>query len=203
MMERFYLAVPTGVSTRNDRVLLYDVQHNWWTLHDLPVAAMINFRSGSRGELHFGYSAGPNRVGHRVLGSVTDRGQPISSRWRSGWTDYGSSQQQTLREMKLWGSGAIDVAFSVDFNRTLLSPVATPLGFSIDWPVTGAGTWNDWLALNNGLWPGAGQISDALVRRAVRGTVFSTQFSNNSASSTWSVHRVTRHLREVREPSVR
>jgi hypothetical protein len=105
--------------------------------------------------------------------------------------------------MKLWGSGAIDVAFSVDFNRTLLRARRDTTRVLDRLAGHGRGTWNDWLALNNGLWPGAGQISDALVRRAVRGIVFSTQFSNNSASSTWSVHRVTRHLREVREPSVR
>ena len=64
-------------------------------------------------------------------------------------------------------------------------------------------TWDEWIQANNGNWPSGGQISDVLVRHAVRGTVFSTQFANNPAAPTWSVHRVARHLREIREPSVR
>jgi len=64
-------------------------------------------------------------------------------------------------------------------------------------------TWNDWIDRNQGKWPGGGQISDVLVRRAVRGTVFSTQFQNHPAAPTWAIHRVARHLRETRGPSVR
>jgi hypothetical protein len=41
-----------------------------------------------------------------------------------------------------------------------------------------------------------------MVRQAVQGTTFSTQFSNNAASKTWAVHRVARHLRETRGTSV-
>jgi hypothetical protein len=33
--------------------------------------------------------------------------------------------------------------------------------------------------------------------------VFSTEFVNQSTSSDWSVHRVSRHLRETRGASVR
>ena len=202
-MERFYLAVPTGASDHNNRVLVYDTQHEWWSLYDMPMSALASFRSGARPELHFGYSTGPARVGHQPLGAVTDRDQPITSRWRSGWADYGIAQQRTLRETKLWGSGAVIIAFSVDFNRTLGPQVDTPLGFTLDWPQVMAGTWDDWLSLNSGLWPGAGQISVAMVRRAVRGSLFSTQFQNSPSSPAWAVHRVARHLREVREPSIR
>ena len=64
-------------------------------------------------------------------------------------------------------------------------------------------TWADWIDQNNGRWPGAGQINDINIQYATRGTVFSTQFSNNAANPTWAVHRVSRHLRETREPSIR
>lgn len=66
-----------------------------------------------------------------------------------------------------------------------------------------AQTWADWIDASNGRWPGAGQINDILVQYATRGTVFSTQFSSNDANPTWAVHRVVRHLRETREPSIR
>lgn len=213
MMERFYLAVPTGVAGANDRLLVYDGQHQWWTLHDLPVAAMVNFRSGSRGEMHFGYSTGPNRVGHRVLGSTTDRGAAITSRWRSGWADYDSTQVKTVRETRLWGTGAVLVGFSTDYHR----------GQRAQLDVRFAPTGNEWtyaaLTLRGGTYadlsntystyaaltgntPLAAVIEREMVRYAVRGIVFSTRFTNNPAASTWSMHRVARHLREIREASV-
>lgn len=201
-MERLYLAVPTGASAFNNRILVYDTQHQWWTLYDIPASALASFRSDVIPAVHFGYSTGPRRVGRSVTGAETDRGQPITSRWRSGWSDYGG-QQTTIRETKLWGSGAITISFSVDFNRTLQSSRNTLIGAKQNWPSGGVGTWAAWLALGDGLWPGAGQTSDALVRYATRGTVFSTQFANSPSAPTWSVHRVARHLREIREPSIR
>jgi hypothetical protein len=200
--ERFYLAVPTGASSYCDRVLVYDTQHQSWTLYDMPASALASFRSGDAPALHLGYSTGPNRVGRSVIGLPTDRGLPMTSRWRSGWTDYGG-QQTTVRETKLWGSGAITVGFSVDFDRIVRASRNALLSARQNWPTAGAGTWNDWLALGDGLWPGEGQTSDALVRYASRGTVFSTQFSSSPSAPTWAVHRVARHLREIREPSIR
>jgi len=202
-MERLYLAVPTAEGTFNDRVLTYDTQHNWWSLLDVPASAFASFRPDVQPVVTFGYSSGPNRIGRQVPGATLDRGQRITSRWRSGWGDYGSSQAMTLRETKVWGSGAVMVSFSVDFNQVQRANLDTVLGLLGTWPRDGDGTWNDWIALQAGKWPGGGQISDALVRYAVRGTVFSTQFSNSPQSESWSVHRVARHLREIREPSVR
>jgi hypothetical protein len=199
--ERLYLAVPTGSSPANDRVLVYDTQHEWWSLYDWPVSALTSFRFGEREDLHFGYATGPQRIGRQGVGVATDRGLPIASRWRSGWSDYGSSQQRTLRETKVWGSGAVSVGFATDFNRTLRGDIDVRFGLTLNWPAIG--TWDDWIALGNGVWPGGGQVSSAQVRYATRGTVFSTQFSNSPFAATWSVHRVARHLREVREASIR
>ena len=179
-------------------------QHQWWSLYDLPASALASFRADVQPEVTFGYAAGPKRVGHLVRGADTDVNNAIIvSRWRSGWADYGTSQQMVLRETKVWGSGAVIVSLSVDFERGLRGNLDTVLGLSSKWPMNGDGTWDDWLALNGNKWPGAGQISDALVRYATRGTVFSTQFSNSPSSPSWSVHRVARHMRENREPSIR
>lgn len=200
--EQIYLAVPTGTSSSNDRVLVYDIQHQWWSLYDLPASALVSFRRGDQPELHFGYATGSNKVGHLSIGATTDPASAtITSRWRSGWGDYGSSQRKTIRETKVWGSGAVTVSFSTDFNESQLFNETALYGVTTTWPTSG--TWAAWIAANNGLWPGGGQISDVLVRRAVQGTTFSTQFANNGAFATWSVHRVTRHLRDTREPSIR
>jgi hypothetical protein len=199
--ERLYVAVPTGSASFNTRVLVYDTQHQSWTLYDLAAAALASFRADDRPSLHFGYSTGDRRVGRLITGRHADRDDvPIRSWWRSGWSDYGSSQVKTMREAKLWGSGAVTVSFSVDFNRTLRTAIPALFAFDAAWPT--GGPWNSWLAGNHFKWPGAGQISGLLVRYATRGTVFSTQFANHPAAQSWSVHRVARHLREIREPSV-
>ena len=201
-MERLYLAVPTGAADANDRVLVYDTQHEWWSLYDWPASALASFRPDVRPAVHFGYSSGPPRVGQSTLGATDDRGARIVSRWRSGWADYGASQQRTIRETRLWGSGAVTTCFSTDFNPVHVACREAMLGSLGDWPVDGAGTWDDWLALHGDRWPSIGSISDAMLRYTVRGVVFSTQFSNSPLAATWSVHRVARHVREVREPSM-
>jgi hypothetical protein len=145
-MERLYLAIPTGAVGANDRVLVFDTQHNWWSLYDLPASALASFRSDVRPTVHFGYSTGLNRVGRLLLGANDDRGARIASRWRSGWSDYGSSQQMVLREAKVWGSGAVVVSFSVDFNAGMRADLDTVLGAPGTWPVDGDGTWDAWLA---------------------------------------------------------
>jgi hypothetical protein len=200
--EQLYVAIPTGTSTFNDRLLVYDTQHQWWTVYDIAASALAQFRRVDQDELHHGFATGANRVGHRNRGSTIDRtATTITSRWRSGWGDYGNSLQKTIRETKAWGSGAVTASFSTDFNGAQIASLTALFGISTNWPTTG--TWADFITLNNGLWPGGGQINDVQLRRAVRGTAFSTQFANNPLSTTWSIHRVVRNLREIRGASVR
>jgi hypothetical protein len=194
---------PTGAAAANDRVLVYDTQHGWWSLYDWPASALVSFRADVRPAVHFGYAVGPNRIGAQQLDRSDDRGARIVSRWRSGWGDYGNSQVKTIRETKLWGAGAVITLFSTDFNPVMHATEDTILGALADWPVDGAGTWDAWLAPLGVRWPSVGQIANAMLRYATRGTLFSTQFSNSTQAPTWSVHRIARHLREVREPSVR
>lgn len=211
-MERFYLAVPTGASADNDRVLVYDTQHNWWSLYDMPAAALASFRSTDRPDLHIGYSSSlPARVGRQLLGLNTDRGQPITSRWRSGWSDYNSSQAKTIRETKLWGTGAVVVRFSTDFYlnaRAALDTSFTPAYLWTYAKLTAAGgTYAD-LKLAYGNYDALTEreatrplVERAMVRYAARGHVFSTEFANSPSAPSWAIHRVARHLREIREPS--
>lgn len=198
--EQVYLAMPTGVATANNRVLVFDTLHGWWTLYDLPASALASFRRSDQPELHFGYSSGNNRVASIRPSLTADNAAAITSRWRSGWFDYNDPTDKTIRETKVWGAGAVSVAFSTDFRATPDIAAVAIFGSRQTWP--SSGTWGAWIALNNGVWPGAGQISDKLIRKAVAGTTFSTQFQNNTADTSWSIHRVVRHLREHRDPSV-
>lgn len=215
-MERVYLAVPTGGATDNDRVLVYDTQHQWWSLYDVPASALASFRSSARPEVHVGYASPlPQRVGHQILGYTTDRGNRMVSRWRSGWGDYDSSEIKTLREAKAWGDGTAIVAFSVDFNIDAQVHLPAPFRLGgLAWTYTRltdrGGSYGDLSAGYNtyadlsGNQPLRAVVNVVPLRYAVRGTVFSTEFSNGDASgsSFWALHRIVRHMREVREPSV-
>jgi hypothetical protein len=198
--EQLFVSVPTGTQVFNDRTLVFDSQHRWWTIYDLPAGALTVFRRIDQDEVTFGYSTGTKRVGSHHIGLRTDRGAAVTSRWRSGWSDYDNPTQKTIRENKAWGSGAAMVSFSTDFNVGLSSSVEALFSFEGTWPLSG--TWQDWIALNGGVWPGGGQINARLLRRAVRGTSFSTQFSTSPSSPDWSMHRFVRHMRETREASV-
>lgn len=199
--DKLYVAVPTGTNTYNDRLLVYDTRHDWWTVHDIPASALALFRRVDRDEITFGYATGLNRIGNYRVGLTDDRGTAITSRWRSGWSDYQQPIVKTFRETKAWGSGAIIVGFSTDYNTGITDSAEALFSFAGTWPSTG--TWGDWITLNGGVWPGgSGTIVEKLLRRSTRGTTFSTQFSNHPLSATWEVHRVAKHLRETREPSI-
>ena len=110
------------------------------------------------------------------------------------------AQIKTFREMKLWGSGAARVDFAVDYNLGFAASADVIFSLAATWPTSG--TWGDWIASRGGVWPGGAQVSSKMARKAVQGTAFYTQFSNNPASPDWSLHRVTRNLRETRGASV-
>jgi hypothetical protein len=177
-MEQVFLAIPTGTRDYNDRLLVYDTQHGWWTVYDIAASALASFRRINRGELHHGYSTGPQRIGHRAWAPTSDRGQAITSRWRSGWGDYGSSAEKTIRETRVWGSGAVRVSFSTDFNFAALQRRRRGARPGDDMAGNGDGTWNDWLTSTAAAGRAPGQTSDELVRYATRGITFSTQFAN-------------------------
>jgi len=211
--EQLFVAVPTGTSTVCDRLLVYDTQHDWWTVYDIAASALAPFRRASRDELHHGYASGLNRIGHREFGSTDDRGAEISSRWRSGWSDYQTSQVKTIRETHAWGIGEAVASFSVDYNIGQSADVVmpfTPLGASWIYSVlTGSGgsyaqlggTYSSYavLAANAATSPA---IGERMARVATRGVVFSTQFANSPGQPFWSIHRVARNLREIREASI-
>lgn len=199
--ERIYVAVPTGSATANDRIIVLDPQQGWWSLYDVAASALASWTRSDQQELHFGYASGTKDTGRFSITVNTDGGATIASRWRSGWTDDGASIMKRIREMKLWGSGAITLKLYKDFEPapssqstvTFASPDAT-------WP--GSGTWEEFIESLGGIWPGGGQITAQLNRDAIRGTDFSYEFTSNAADETWAIHRISRHLADQRIPSV-
>lgn len=200
--EKLYLSVPTGTATANDRMLVHDLRRAWWSLWDIPGSAVASWRKGDQPELHFGYSSGANKIGRVSAGSTDDVSVAITSRWRSGWGDYGQSVVKTMREAKVWGTGAVAVNFSKDFERSSVQTAVATFGATGTWAdgTDSADTWGD--GTGSDTWGGAGQVAPALVRKGVRANVFSTEFVSTASSPSWSVHRVSKHLRERRVPSV-
>lgn len=198
--EQVFLAIPTTASV-NDRVLVYDTLHGWWSLYDLPASALASFRRSDQPELHFGYSSGNNRVASVRPTLTDDNGTVITSRWRSGWFDYNNPVVKTIRETKVWGTDSVVCSFAKDFALSFEQQANAGFGSSLaEWPGGGTDEWPG--GDSDDFWPAGGQVDAALVRKAIRGTVFSTQFSNATGYATWSVHRVTRNLREQRDASV-
>jgi hypothetical protein len=193
--EQVYLAYPSGIATANDRVLVYDTQHQWWSLYDLPASALISFQRSDQPELTFGYSTGNNRIGRLVANQTIDlTATTITSRFQSGWGDYGSPAVKFVRETRLWGTGAITVSFFTDYHTTPTSYGTVILGTTATWP--SSGTWGAWIVGLGSVWPGGGQVATSLIRNVTRGQVFSTKLANSAALPSWSTHRVARHIKD-------
>jgi hypothetical protein len=193
--EQLYLAFPSGTATANDRVLVYDTQHQWWSLYDLPASALISFQRSDQPEFTFGYASGNNRIGRLVASQTVDlTATVITSRYQSGWGDYGSPTVKFVRETRMWGTGAMIVNFYTDYRATPTNYGTIILGGSATWPTSG--TWGAWIAGLGGVWPGGGQVATSLIRSTLRGIVFSTKMQNSTSLPSWSVHRVARHVKD-------
>jgi hypothetical protein len=210
--RRILLAFPSGAATTNNRLLVFDPTYNWWALWDIPAAALTGFRIGSTEELVFAYASGTKHIGRHVGRDNTYAaddmtagagGNAITARWRSGWQNYGSGEVKAIRESKLWGGGQVTLRLYVDYESVASAEQALTLttGSSDTWgDGTGTDTWGD--GTGTDLWgPSLGTIRPYLVRKAARGTVFSTQFRNTTLGKTFSIYRLAHHLRESRVPS--
>jgi len=204
--ERIYVNYSTG-GTTNERTLVYDTHGGWFTLWDVPANDMISFHYATtqKDRLFFTYPAGDNEVGF-FNGDTSDKvavggaDQAITSRWRSGWFDYGVPAIKRIRQTKVWGSGKVQSSVSDDFKLSL----GTFVELDLEDPLGTSPTQWDGSTWGGGSWSGsAGVLQDKIRRRAIRGTVFSTAFYNEMLDQEWSVHRVEHHLATSRSPAIR
>jgi len=200
--EQLWLAVPTGTSTVNDRVLVRDLQAGWWTMHDLPVAAVASVRLAAQPELVFALSTGGNHVGRSSAAYGTDNGAAIAARWLSGWFDYKDTTEKTIRELKVWGKGQLIVGLNRDYQ---VSGAGSAVDFTVGVDTWGTGTdgqtWGT--GLDGQTWGSGRALTPLLVRGvATRGTVFSLTLRSVDGGSVWGVYRLAAHLRARRSPSV-
>lgn len=199
--ERIYVTVPTGASSVNTRILVTDPRFGWWSLYDLPAAALATFKIASRPELVFALSSGLKHIGRHSAAFLTDNAAAVNWRWRSGWFDYGSTSVKTIREAKLWGKGALRIGIGRDYQtaknaQTLqLAPLLDRWGDG-----TTSDTWGDGTNAAD-LWASGVSLKPKLYRSAVRGTVFSVELSN-SGPDPCALYKLSTHLRGQRTPTV-
>ncbi len=201
--DRLYVSY-TSTGSANNYTAVYDPEGKWWTLWDVPAAHAISFRRSSTPELVFADTT--NKIIYYQNPDLTsDNGAAISSRWRSGWIDYGQGARKRLRETKIWGyANGVEgpfAAISTDFTPNV--GVLVPIDFT---PATGGGgslwggsTWGGTTWVEGAV---EQALNPALVRRSATGTVFSTYFENSVLNRTWSVHRVTHHIASKRIPTI-
>lgn len=193
--ERLYLAFSTG-GTYNDRMLVYDTTDEWWSLWDIPAAAMTSFEIGTRAELVFSFATGNNEIGRINSTETNDNGAAITSRWRSGWFDMGTTINKRVREWKVWGSGVVTTSLSVDYEQSV------GYGRQLDMTDPAASTWGG-TTWGGGTWASPDALVPRLARRANRGTRFSLAFQNSTLNQEWAVHRTDLHIAGERFPTVR
>jgi hypothetical protein len=193
--ERVYVAY-TSTGTANNYVLEYDPAFGWWSLHDYDATSFASFRISSQAELVWGDSSGSKEIMRTNATLTNDNGAAITSRWRGGWFDMGSTEQKTIRESKVWGTGLPFMAVAPDFQ----TDPGTLTQLQLPTPIVP--TWNV-EAWNTSTWGGSAASLEPVLRRfAVRGTVFSTYFENAVLNEPWAVHRLSQNVREQRVPSV-
>lgn len=204
--DQVFVSVPTGSSSTNNRILVYDPPGQWWTVWDIPADALTTFKVGSRPSLVFGYSTGDNVIGRLVEGRATDNSSAIQSHIKTAFMDFGDTNHKTIRESKVWGVGQVRFSLTDDFGtpskQNAVNFGAVPLwadgtDADDDW---GDGTTSD-------LWSSGTAVRPKLVRQGVRGAYISVELRNasyvtGSTPPAWAVSRIIHHVREQRLPQV-
>lgn len=207
--DRLYLAIAGGSSTVNSLMWVHDTEHEWWSLWDIPAAAITSFKIGDPSEVVFAAPAGDNHV-YRHSDSYTADGMSttgtggtaITARWRSGWFDLNDRNVKRIRQTKIWGYGSFTFSISKDFEDVGSNPVAVSISGAADTWGDGTGTdlWGDGSSSSD-LWGPTTAIDPWLVRESIRGTTFSILVTNTTINTPMGIYRLDNHVTSPRIPS--
>jgi hypothetical protein len=193
--ERIHLAY-TSTSTTNNYMLVYDTRYQWWELWNIPASCMATFRPGNNDELVFGYPTGSNYVGRFSFVPdtyTTDDGTAITSRWQSGWFDVGTPNEKVIRQTRVTGEGKVNLGIADDFQT---SPTTTALDFTVSQPLWDTAVWD------TDVWGAITSYKTKLVRRAIKGKVFSLYLTNSISGQGFAVYRCDPELRGTKQPAL-
>ena len=205
--QQIYVAVPTGGSSTNNTMLVFDPRFGWWTIWDIAASAIAPIQlSTIGGSLVFAQASGNLLSGRLSQAATTDAGVAFTSRIKYGFQDYGSTVDKTIRESQVWGLGKFRYGIARNLQGSR-NAATVDLGRATDvWANGGVGsdTWGPDPNYPNDVWS-SGQAADfALVRRAVRGINFSVEISDSGDATpgAWTINRIVQRIRESRVPSV-
>ena len=193
--DQIFLSYSTGGSY-NERTLVFDTNDGWWSLWNVPANSLATFRRSNVEELVFGYATGTRTVGYYNDSLTNDDGAAISSHWRGGYQDFGILENKKVRQQKAWGSGVVSCAVSADYET------GTGNSTVFDFSDASATTWSG-STWGGGTWARPAALNVGHRRIALRGTVFSTYFANETLNQDWSVHRLEHHIASPRQPTVK
>ena len=206
--KQVMLAVPTGASAVNDTLLIFDPRYNTWNRWNLSCSALLNIDLTGVGHvLLFGLATGSNNVEKLAMTSndaSLDGTANITSFIKLGYTDLGVSENKTVREQQVWGTGTLRFALGKDFSGSRNSSEVVFGRLADKWnDGSGTDTWGDGTSATD-VWSGGESADVKLFRKSVRGLIFSIELYSGSASPVpaWSVNRIVNRLREQRVPSV-
>lgn len=195
--EQVYVAVPTGTSTTNNRLLVFDPRYGWWAIYDIPAAALASFKVSTQPDLVFAYATGTKDIGRHALGQLTDAGVTISSRCRYAWWDCGQPGIKIGRETLAWGKGRVQFGVRTDFGA-VANTMGLDFGSAADLWGDGTNALDKWGSGSDltDLWGSGVSITPKLNRQGWRGTVVSAELANTDATP-WAVYRAAHHLMPI------
>jgi len=125
--RRIWWGIPTGTSTENNTVVVYDTINKGWTLHTGINPSVIHISSiGGTTDIYFG-SAEADGKSHKLLAGKTDDGDAIAFEVRSPYYNPQPSYKSRYKYLYLTGetTGAnVDVYYTRDgFEDILLKTI--------------------------------------------------------------------------------
>lgn len=208
--NRLYVAVPTGGSTTNDRMLVYDPRDDWWSLYDIPAAAMVSFAVTDQRELVFARATTSKTVARHKTGNIVfsaddmttsgTGGIAITSRWRSGWTNHGTELEKTVDSIELYGTGTTTVRSWVDYQYTNDFD-----GHPLSLAFTGAGaTYTGGFLYDDGeVYGPTAVVSRKLHAKGYSGTTFSLDCQNLTINVSWALNVATYFVNSSSPPGIK
>lgn len=203
--ERLYFAVPTGSSSTNNRLLVFDPRFGWWSVYDIPAAALASWRPGQNEELMFAYASGTNDIGRHARTFNDDIGSAIASHCRTGFFEAAGGGETHLRQVRVYGSGYVTVKASVDYAAGQGFGIVADLDSNTDtWgdgtdpnDVWADGTddtdkWGPTIAFSSEVLSGFGQV----------GRFYSITFANETLNRTLYVERLNMDFRGSRRRNI-
>lgn len=195
--ERVYIAIPTGASSANDRMLVFDPRYGWWSIYDIPAAAIAAWRPSSADELMFAYASGSNHVGRHAPAYTSDDGAAISAHCRLGWFEPVGGETH-MRFVRVYGSGLVTVRASVDFATGQGLAIQTDLDSSSDTWGDGSDptdVWGDGSDDDDTWGPAAAFGSDVLTGFGQVGRFYSISVANSTLDRSMRVERMNLDFR--------